>query len=556
MPNVRFKSGLLIALSGVALSACFDLGLGASSNSSTGGSPAQVAPTDPASGSTTQGNSGIVTQTDPPASVSPPSQPDTLTSVPQETQNRNSVPTISGMPSLQVMAGTRYSFQPSANDGDGDALVFSASGLPAWAGIDAGSGLVSGIPAETDAGQTADIVVSVRDGRDSAALPAFRIVVTAPPAPPAPPPPVANAAPQISGAPVMSVQAQSSYGFMPSASDPEGQRLVFSIANKPSWAAFSTATGALSGTPGRNQDGTYANIVISVSDGSLSTSLPAFSIVVTAAPNAAPTIRGTPASSVTAASAYSFQPFGDDADGDALTFSISGKPSWATFDAPTGAMWGTPTDAQAGTYSNIVIRVSDGRATTALPAFSIVVNAKPNTAPTISGSPATSVAGNSAYTFRPSASDADGDLLTYSVSGLPSWATFDGVNGSLSGTPTDAQAGTYSNIVIRVSDGHTSTSLPAFSIVVTRTTLGSATLTWSAPVANTDGSALSDLSGYRIYYGTNASSLGSMIQVSNPGITTYVVDNLTSGTWYFAVSAYNASGAESDRSTIGSKAIP
>jgi hypothetical protein len=130
------------------------------------------------------------------------------------------------------------------------------------------------------------------------------------------------------------------------------------------------------------------------------------------------------------------------------------------------------------------------------------------------------------------------------------------VNGSLVGTPTDAQAGTYSNIVIRVSDGHVTTSLPAFSIVVTRTTLGTATLTWSAPVENTDGSAITDLSGYRIYYGTNASSLGSMIQVSNPGVTTYVVNNLTSGTWYFAVSAYNASGAESEPSTIGSKAIP
>ena len=547
MLNVRFKSGLLIALSGVALSACFDLGMSSSSDAS-GGATSQVAPTDPASASSVP--------TDPPFTVPPASQPDTPASVPQETQRKNLVPTISGLASLQVMAGTRYTFQATATDGDGDALVFSASGLPAWAGIDSVSGVVTGIPAETDAGQTADIVVSVSDGKDSAALPAFRIVVMAPPAPPAPAPPAANAAPRISGAPAASVQAQSSYVFTPSASDPEGQRLTFSIANKPSWAAFSTATGALSGTPGREQDGTYANIAISVSDGSLSASLPAFTIVVTAAPNAAPTIRGTPATSVTAGTAYSFQPIGADADSDALTFSISGKPAWATFDAPTGAIWGTPTDAEAGTYSNIEIRVSDGRVTTSLPAFSIVVNAKPNTAPTISGSPATSVAANAAYAFRPSAADADGDLLTWSVSGPPSWATFDGVNGSLLGTPTDAQAGTYSNIVIRVSDGHVTTSLPAFSIVVTQTTLGTATLSWSAPVENTDGSAITDLSGYRIYYGTNASSLGSMIQVSNPGVTTYVVNNLTSGTWYFAVSAYNASGAESEPSTIGSKAIP
>ena len=71
-----------------------------------------------------------------------------------------------------------------------------------------------------------------------------------------------------------------------------------------------------------------------------------------------------------------------------------------------------------------------------------------------------------AYNFQPSGADPDGDTLTYSVPEPPSWATFNTSTGRLSGTPSAAQAGTYSNIVIRVSDGTASASLPAFSITV------------------------------------------------------------------------------------------
>ena len=82
-----------------------------------------------------------------------------------------------------------------------------------------------------------------------------------------------------------------------------------------------------------------------------------------------------------------------------------------------------------------------------------------------------------------------------------------------------------------------------------------ATLSWSAPTENVDGSSVTNLSGYRIYHGTSANNLNSMIQVSNPGISTYVLDNLASGTHYFAISAYNSAGVESDRSAVASKTI-
>jgi hypothetical protein len=84
---------------------------------------------------------------------------------------------------------------------------------------------------------------------------------------------------------------------------------------------------------------------------------------------------------------------------------------------------------------------------------------------------------------------------------------------------------------------------------------GSATISWSAPAENYDGSAITDLAGHRIYYGNSPDTLSNMIQVSNPGITLYVLDNLPSGKYYFALTAYNTSGAESDRSEIASKTV-
>ncbi len=72
---------------------------------------------------------------------------------------------------------------------------------------------------------------------------------------------------------------------------------------------------------------------------------------------------------------------------------------------------------------------------------------------------------------------------------------------------------------------------------------------------NHDGSAISDLAGYRIYHGTSADALNGMVQVSSPGISVYVIDNLPVGTHYFAVTAYNSGGVESDRSDVASKTI-
>jgi hypothetical protein len=180
------------------------------------------------------------------------------------------------------------------------------------------------------------------------------------------------------------------------------------------------------------------------------------------------------------------------------------------------------------------------------------------------GTPPTTVKENYYYGFQTWATDTTGRAVSYSIKNKPAWATFDTRYGHLYGVPTASNVGTYSNIVIAATDGLTSASLPAFSITVTGTPVvggsgtgstGSATLHWTPPTQNTNGSTLTDLSGYIINYGTNSSSLSSTVKVTNAGLSSYEIDGLATGTYYFAVSSYNSAGQTSSLSNKASKTI-
>jgi Putative Ig domain len=284
---------------------------------------------------------------------------------------------------------------------------------------------------------------------------------------------------------------------------------------------------------------------------------------------AAPVLSGAPAPTVTAAHYYAFQPGASDG-GRTLTFSIANKPSWAQFDTRTGRLYGTPLpQSNVGTFANISISASDGSSRGNLAPFAITVLPLPNTPPRISGAPATSVAVGQTYSFRPAASDPNGLRLAFGIANKPAWAAFDGATGLLSGTPAAANAGTYPNITITAYDGWTKAVLPPFSLAVRPAgtpspppvtpppvtpppvTSATATLSWSPPTQHTNGTVLTDLAGYHIYYGTTP-SLGQSLTVANPGLTRYVMTGLTRATWYFEMTAYDRAGIESAPTAVQS----
>ena len=361
-----------------------------------------------------------------------------------------------------------------------------------------------------------------------------------------------NEPPTISGTPAQSVMAGQSYSFTPTASDSDGDSLSFSISNMPGWASFDTGSGALTGTPSQGDAGTYSAISITVSDGTDTADLPSFAVSVIG--NQPPVISGTPDTEVMAGSPYSFTPTASDADGDSLVFGVGNLPAWAGFDTGSGALTGTPAQGDAGTYSAISITVSDGTDTAQLPAFDITVTG--NRPPVISGTPNPTAMAGSPYAFTPTASDADGDSLTFHVINLPSWASFDAGSGALTGTPSAADVGTYADIVIVVTDGMASAALDAFAITVTDSATGTALLEWTPPVLDGDDTSLTDLTGFKVYYGTAPGVYPNVVDVPSAGVSSFLVENLAPATYFFVVTAYDTLGNESDPSNETSKVVP
>lgn len=85
--------------------------------------------------------------------------------------------------------------------------------------------------------------------------------------------------------------------------------------------------------------------------------------------------------------------------------------------------------------------------------------------------------------------------------------------------------------------------------------MGTATLAWAAPQANADGTALTDLAGFRVYYGTSRGAYSQSATINSPSTLGYTIQNLPAGTYYIVVKAFDTSNIESAASTEVSKTI-
>lgn len=87
-------------------------------------------------------------------------------------------------------------------------------------------------------------------------------------------------------------------------------------------------------------------------------------------------------------------------------------------------------------------------------------------------------------------------------------------------------------------------------------TSGWAVVSWTPPTTTANGSALTDLAGYELFYGRRPSELKHIVKITDVHVTRMIVRGLGSGTWYFVVTAYTRSGAMSFPSNVASKTIP
>ena len=265
------------------------------------------------------------------------------------------------------------------------------------------------------------------------------------------------------------------YEFKPEVNDlGDGDTLVFTIENKPPWATFDPVTGTLSGTPTNADAGTFYNIVISVSDGTTTVSLPPFDLEVTPIDlgNFPPEIHQGSGITVTMSEDGEPIPFAlslsaGDINGDELEWYISTPPQYGTVEVEEEQGW---VDYQPNPEFHgqdvFFVQVSDGQAHDEI-RVTVNVIAVDDT-PIISGQPELIALAGQPYKFEPQGFDGDGDSLTFSIKNTPMWAEFDATTGSLSGTPVELDIGLYQGITISVSDGKKSAQLPSFDISVVK----------------------------------------------------------------------------------------
>ncbi|WP_183451189.1 putative Ig domain-containing protein, partial [Microvirga lupini] len=338
----------------------------------------------------------------------------------------------------------------------GDSLTYSASGLPAWLSIDAATGQITGTPANEDVGAYT-ITVTASDGEASASS-TFALSVGG-----------TNDAPVVSielADQAASEDAPFSFTVPEDAfTDADGDALTYTatLANGdplPAWLAFDPMTRTFSGTPSQADTGTIS-ITVTASDGTGSVS-DTFVLDV-GATNDTPVLVSEIADAATAEDAgYSYDAsiHFSDPDGDALTYSATGLPNWLTLDTATGMLSGTPANADVGPYT-ITVTASDAQGSASSEFVLTVTNT--NDAPVV----ATEIADQStnedapySYNAAQHFADADvihGDALTYSAAGLPAWLSIDAATGQITGTPAQADVGSYTITVI-ASDGEASAS--------------------------------------------------------------------------------------------------
>jgi len=264
-------------------------------------------------------------------------------------------------------------------------------------------------------------------------------------------------------------------------------------------------------------------------------------------------LSGTP-SAATVGQSYQFRPTVTGQSGQ-LAYRIESRFAWLKINSSTGVISGVPTTPDAGTsYLTLIVR--DAK-TSQMIKLGIPVKsaaaAGSNKAPTISGTPSINTVYGRPYTFTPKAADANNDKLTFSIQNKASWMAFNTSTGAITGTPQ--AKGTFSNIVVSVSDGKVATSLRAFNVTVAAVSMGDATLRWKAPTADENGQSITGLAGYRVLYGTSPDKLNQRLEVPGAATTSVRIEELTSGTYYFAVRAYTKAGDESLMSEIVYKQI-
>jgi len=381
----------------------------------------------------------------------------------------NDTPTITSNASFSINEGTTSVATLTSSDGDNDTLTYSiVDGLDgAKFSLHSSSGILSLVsaldyenPTDVDTNNQYKVQVKVADGNGGESTQTITVSIVN----------TNDTAPVLNDS-TISLSENATVGsniatIVASDSDGDISNLTYTITsgNSDNKFTLNSTTGVLQLNGAVDYEGTQTYALgIEVSDG-VNTDTATLTINITNTNDTAPNISGTPDTSIAENSSYTFTPTSSDSDGDSLTFSITNKPSWASFNTSTGELSGTPSYSDSGTYSNITISASDATHTTNLTSFTITVT-NVNRAPTAT-TESFSTNEDTAYSGTLTGTDADGDTITYSKVSDPTHGTLTiNSNGTFTYTPSSNYNGSDS-FTYKASDGVADSSNKTVTVTV------------------------------------------------------------------------------------------
>ena len=381
----------------------------------------------------------------------------------------NTAPQITSQPPSPAAVGKPYQYFVTAQDAEGDALSFSVTGgSPAMkiekmaSNIPGGSqmAVLTWTPLIYDAGKLFDVSVIVEDGKGKQAIQTYQLPVSTN---------SMDRAPVFTSIPRTNIWLALPYRYQVEAFDPDGDPLALKLINGPGDMALAQSntngqpTWLLTWTPKNLGD---IPVVLEMADGRGQATRQSFTLKVLNHPiNNPPLIVSAPEESALVGRTYAYDVRAEDPDGDQLRSTLREGPAGMSLDPERGSLRWVPTVEQVGMHV-VTLEVSDGFLGTATQAFNIRVRGN-NGPPNITSSPGTKAALNSFYIYNITATDPDGDRLSFSLGQAPTNMTLtllsdgggdastDGsriASASIQWTPLDHQAGT--NIVtVIVQDG-------------------------------------------------------------------------------------------------------
>ena len=353
-------------------------------------------------------------------------------------QAANAAPVVTAIPDQANAEHDTIALAVAALDSDADVLAYSATGLPIDLALNPATGAITGTLSYTSAG-IYPVTVTVSDGTVTAST-SFTWTVTN-----------VNRPPVITAIGNQTSAEHDTIALSVSAADPDGDTLSYGATGLPEGLAINPTTGAIGGTLSYTSAGT-ASVTVTVSDGSLSAST-TFTWTVTNV-NRPPVITAIGNQTSAEHDTIALSVSASDPDGDTLSYGATGLPEGLAINPTTGAITGTLSYTSAGTAS-VTVTASDGTLSTSTTFTWTVTNV--NRPPVITAIGNQTSAEHDTIVLSVSATDPDGDTLTYSATGLPQGLAINPASGAITGTLTYTSAGTAS-VTVTVSDGTLSAS--------------------------------------------------------------------------------------------------